>query len=69
MVSLYVLSVRAHRHAFWISRDYQWGKTQLVVVECLAPGDEGESGEGLGLELEGKVEVLGGFLGLDGAVG
>lgn len=40
-----------------------------MVVECLAPGDEGESGEGLGLELEGKVEVLGGFLGLDGAVG
>jgi hypothetical protein len=30
-----------------------------VVVECLAPGDEGEAGEGLGLEFEGEVEVLG----------
>jgi hypothetical protein len=29
-----------------------------VVVEGLAPGDEGEAGEGLGLEFEGKVEVL-----------
>jgi hypothetical protein len=34
---------------------------RLVVVERLAPGDEGETGEGLGLEFEGKVEVLGRF--------
>jgi hypothetical protein len=29
-----------------------------VVVECLAPCDEGEAGEGLGLEFECEVEVL-----------
>lgn len=30
-----------------------------MVVESLAPGDEGETGKCLRLELEGKVEVLG----------
>jgi len=30
----------------------------VVVVECLAPCDEGETGESLRLELEGEVEVL-----------
>jgi hypothetical protein len=29
-----------------------------VVVEGLAPGDEGQAGEGLGLEFQGEVEVL-----------
>jgi len=32
--------------------------TQLVVVECLAPGNECESRESLRLELEGQIEVL-----------
>ena len=30
----------------------------LVVVEGLAPCDQGETGEGLGLEFECEVEVL-----------
>jgi hypothetical protein len=29
-----------------------------VVVECLAPRDQGKTSKSLGLELESKVEVL-----------
>jgi hypothetical protein len=33
----------------------------LLVVECLAPGNECETSKGLRLELEGEVEVLHGI--------